>query len=301
MMRSVFDKPSGRAPAAAIFMSGSGSNAVKMLQALNGPDKGIWSVAALVTDRPVKSAARRIAAEFGLQDRLVELDIAEFYKECGETRVSLATPRGREIREEWTNTLRAKLAPFKPDFGILAGFVPLSNITGDFPCLNVHPGDLTYERDGRRLLVGLHTIPVELAIAEGLDSLRSSVIIAQPYTGSGSGEMDSGPVLGVSRQVEIDFQGQSRDSLLALMAARPQRRPPGGFGDELEKIASLNQDLLKERGDWTVLPPVVRAFAEGRFAVDAAGGLLWRDGQGRWQEVKTVEFGGPMPLEIPRR
>ncbi len=300
MMRRVFDKPSGRVPRAALFLSGSGSNAVKLLEALKGQDKGAWSVAALATDRPLKSAARRIAAEFGLNDRLVELDIAEFYKARGESRVSLATPRGREIREEWTNALRAKLAPFAPDFGILAGFVPLSNITGDFPCLNVHPGDLTYERDGRRLLVGLHTIPIELAIAEGLKSLRSSVILAQPYTGSGSDEMDSGPVLGVSRQVSIDFQDFKLDELLSIMKARPERRPPGGFGDELEKLASRNQDILKEQGDWTVFPPVVRAFAEGRFAVDESGGLLWLDASGSWKSVKTMEFGGGSSRELPR-
>ena len=281
-------------------MSGSGSNAIKLLEALNGPDKNVWSVAALVTDRPLTSAARRIASDFGLLDRLIELDIAQFYKDKGESRVSLATPRGREIREEWTNALRKALSPFAPDFGILAGFVPLSNITGDFPCLNVHPGDLTYEKNGRRRLVGLHTIPIELAIAEDLNTLRSSVILAQPYTGSGSEEMDSGPVLGISQEVPIDFQGLSRDELLAAMCRRPDKRPAGGFKDAMEKVASHNQDRLKERGDWTVFPPVVRAFAEGRFALDEKKKLLWLDGKSTAIPVKTVEFGNGVPRPIKR-
>ncbi len=291
MKSSIFAKASSRdIPRAAIFLSGSGSNAIKLLESLRGPAKGAWTVAALATDRPKTSAAAAIAARFGLSDRLVELDIAEFYKERGETRVSLATEKGRSIREEWTASLRRKLAPFAPDFGVLAGFVPLCNIAGDFPCLNVHPGDLTYEKDGRRVLAGLHTIPIENAILEGLDSLRSSVILAQPYTGSGDEEMDSGPVLGVSRPMPIDFHGHERAELLEAYAKRPERRPPGGFKDVMAEVAALNQDALKEHGDWTVLPPVVEAFAKGRYALDEAGTLLWACEDGDLK-VKTVEFG----------
>lgn len=95
--------------------------------------------------------------------------------------------------------LRELVLPWKIDFGVLAGFVPLCNITADLPCLNVHPGDLTVETDGRRILAGLHFKPVETAILAGHPALRSSVILAQPFEGSGEAEMDSGPVLGVSR------------------------------------------------------------------------------------------------------
>ena len=125
--------------------------------------------------------------------------------------------------------------------------MPLTNLTADFPCLNVHPGDLTVEDSGRRLLVGLHTIPIETAILRGFDHLRSSVIVAQTYTGAG-GEMDSGPVLGVSPKVGIDLQGRSLDELRGIAARRPPQRPVGGFKDSLESIASHNQNLLKKGG-----------------------------------------------------
>ena len=47
------------------------------------------------------------------------------------------------------------VATFLVSLGILAGFVPLTNLTSDFPCLNVHPADLTVTApDGRRLLAG---------------------------------------------------------------------------------------------------------------------------------------------------
>ncbi len=298
MARNFLKLIEGRPPRAAIFLSGSGSNAVKLLEALRGPDAGKWTAATLVTDRPLKSGARRIASEFGLP--LVEHDIAEFYKARGEQRASIATEEGRKLREEWTNGLRAKLEPFKIDFGVLAGFVPLSNIVGDFPCLNVHPGDLTIERGGSRLLVGLHTIPVERAILDGHHTLRSSVIVAQPYTGAGS-EMDSGPLLGISTPVEIDFLGVSPSHLRMLAEYRPKQRPKGGFKDDLEAVAAHNQERLKERGDWIALPPVVRAFAEGRYLLeDSSDKLLWRDSHGKLLPIRTVEFGSEGLAPVPR-
>ena len=102
--------------------------------------------------------------------------------------------------------------------------MPLSNITGDFPCLNVHPGDLTVERDGQRVFVGLHAIPTELAIINNFKTIRSSVIIAQPYTGQG-GEMDSGPILGISPELELGLQAFTYAELLDIYNKRPAKKP----------------------------------------------------------------------------
>jgi len=268
-------------------MSGSGSNAEKLLESLHSGKFSSWDAAVLVTDNPEKSRTAELSEKFGLP--YVELDLRAFYRERGETRISLATETGRAIREEWTEELRRYLKPFDIDFGILAGFVPLTNITNDFPCLNVHPGDLTVEKDGQRILVGLHTIPVEIAMLEGLDSLRSSVIVAQTYTGKG-GEMDSGPILGLSEAVEIDPKGKTLDDFKSLSSSRPDKRPVGGFKDELEDIADHNQTLLKEQGDWIVFPPAVEDFAAGRFAFDEDENQLYYDIDGAWKAIKTVEY-----------
>ena len=268
-------------------MSGSGSNAEKILEFKKSNPGGSWSPAVIVTDAPLKSRAREIADNFKLP--LIELDIRAFYKERGEARMSLMTERGREIREEWTNTLRDMLKPFAIDFGILAGFVPLTNITADFPCLNVHPGDLTVEENGSRLLVGLHTIPIEIAMLNGFTSLRSSVIIAQSYTGAG-GEMDTGPILGISTSVEIDFQGYSLEKLKEIAAQRPDSRPVGGYKDQLEDLAKHNQELLKCGGDWVVFAPVVEDFAAGNFALDANDSLIYLENS-EWTPIKTIEYG----------
>lgn len=284
----------GHKPRAAIFLSGGGSNAERLLGGLRdaGP-AATWECAALVTDAPATSRAAELAKTFGVP--LVANDIREFYKAGGETRVTLATPKGRELREAWTCALRQQLAPHQPDFGILAGFVPLTNLTGDFPCLNVHPGDLTYLKDGQRWLVGLHTFPIERAILEGLDELRSSVIVALPYTGSG-GDMDNGPILGLSPAVPVTLGGKPLEYWQEAAAKRPAQRPPGGWKDELEALAAVNQNNLKEGGDWIVFPETVAAFARGLYARDDQGGLLIRAGNG-WLPIETVVY-APKTREI---
>ena len=273
-----------RIPNGAIFMSGSGTNTEKVLE-FREKNGRKWHPAVIITDAPETSRAAEIAAKYKLP--LVELSIREFYRRHGENRVSLKNENGRRIRKLWTNALREKIAPFTIDFGILAGFMPLSNITGDFPCLNVHPGDLTVERNGRRLFVGLHTAPIELALVSGFKTIRSSVIIAQPYTGKG-GEMDSGPILGISPEMKLDMQGSTCAELQAVCNKRPSVKPAGGWNDTLSLVAAANQEKLKEQGDWVVFPQVIEDFAAGNFALD--NGYLYFKNRGFWAMVRTVEY-----------
>ena len=126
------------------------------------------------------------------------------------------------------------------------------------------------------------------AIVEGLDYMRSSVIIVEPYSGSGK-EMDNGLLLGVSPKVKIEFGGHSRKELADCLPLRPAKRPKGGYGDVMESIASDNQGILKEHGDWVVLPQAVINFASGNYAVDDDGTLMFRD-NGAFRRVLTVEF-----------
>ena len=271
----------------ALFMSGSGTNAEKVLDHLASlGEKSGCHAAALVTDAPETSRARELGKLYDLP--VIEHDIRAYYQARGETRVSIATPKGQEIRQEWTDELRAKLADVDIDFGVFAGFVPLTNLTADFPCLNVHPGDLTYRKDGSRWLVGLHTVPIERAILEGLDYLRTSVIQALPYTGKGD-DMDNGPILGLSPAVDIELDGSTVEELAECYARRPAKRPKGGFGDRLEELAKTNQERLKIGGDWVVLPRVVVDFGHGRFGLDEAGRLHYRMGN-NWHPIETVMY-----------
>ncbi len=284
-------------PRAAVFLSGGGSNAEVILAGLAAAPAPSFEAAVLVTDAPEESRARELAKTFGIA--LVELDIRAFYRERGETSIRLAAPRAREIREEWTNALRSLIAPFKIDFGILAGFVPLTNLTGDFPCLNVHPGDLTVTgENGERLLAGLHLLPVERAITMGHAALRSSVILAQSYTGNGSKEMDSGPVLGISPAVPVQLGNHSAAELAAIRDRRPGGKRPAE-PDELERIARLNIETLKIDGDHVVFPQTVDAFAAGRYG-HREGVLHYRADDGRIIPVSTVEYGrdGAHPIPV---
>lgn len=277
----------------ALFMSGSGSNAERVIARLRAAAASPCEVAVLVTDAPETSRARELGRLYDLP--VVEHDIRRFYAERGEPRVSIATPRGQELRELWTDGIRARLAPHAVDFAVFAGFVPLTNLTRDLPCLNVHPGDLTYRKEGCRYLVGLHTVPIERAILEGLTELRSSVIQALPY--SAGADMDNGPILGLSGPVPIDLQGAAPEDLRRQFQARPAQRPKDGYGDLLERLARANQDTLKEHGDWIVLPPVVEDVADGRFGTDGANDLWFRLGS-EWHPIETVVYAADGSREV---
>ncbi len=281
----------GRIPRAAIFLSGTGSNAEELLfrlEADRASGRGVsFEVSCLVTDAPATSRAAEIAGKYGLP--LVAEDIREFYHARGQSRISIATPEGQRIREEWTDALRRSLEPYGVSFGIFAGFVPLTNLTAELPCLNVHPGDLTYLKDGRRYLVGLHQIPVERAILDGLDYLRSSVILATPVTGSGE-DMDGGPLLGISPPMQIECTGEELDGFMKIATGRPARRPVGGFRDALEEYAVSCQNRLKAEGDLVVFYPVVRDFADDRFYADDSGKLFFRQASGKFLPILTVQY-----------
>ena len=293
-MSKVFLKVSQKKPAGAIFLSGSGTNAEKiLLHARTSAADSPWIPKVLVTDRPKTSRAREIAQAFGLP--LIEHGLVAFYKAHGQDRVTVATPEGRRLRDLWTAELVEKLRPFEVDFGILAGFAALTNIAAAMPCLNVHPGDLTYEKNGRRYLTGLHTVPVELAILEGIGHLRSSVILVRPFSGRAD-EVDSGHILGISGKVPLDLEGHTVDELRTIFRNRTHPHVHGANRDLLFELAARNQERLKFAGDHTVYPAVIDDFARNFFAESDDGVLLYRG-----QPVRTVEYPGndvrvPVPL-----
>ena len=246
----------------AVLMSGSGSNAEALINFERASEECSYHVTALVTDAPVESRARSIAAKYGLP--LVEHDIKAFYRSHGEESTKLDTPRRRELRDLWSDELYKLIMVHNPSFACFAGFVPLSNIASRIPCLNVHPGDLTRcDSEGRRLYAGLHVLPVEKAILNGEKSLRSSVILVQPYTGSGAKEMDAGPVIGISEPLPIDTGALTLEELAAMRSAR---QPGVKVCDGLRQLALEHIERLKVAGDHVVFPRAAAEFASGFFA-----------------------------------
>ena len=284
-MKRLFSPHTADDPArTVIFLSGGGSDAEAVLRYLAAGGRAFRAVA-LATDSPLGSRARELGELYRVP--VVELDLKKFYRERGEDSIRLDSPRRCAIRQEWSDELYFRLAPFAPEMGILAGFIPLTNLTGRFPCLNVHPGDLTLEdASGRRLLAGLHILPVERAILAGHGRLRSSVILAQPYTGDGSREMDTGPVLGVSEAMPLELEGATPDDLAALRDARAPGKP---VNDRLRRLALENVERLKVVGDHVVLPRAAEDFAAGRFYAEGRT-LGFLVDNGKIRQTLTVEY-----------
>ncbi len=275
-------KPDRERAKTIIFLSGSGSNAEVLLKLAAKGASPEYEIVALATDRPNECRAIELADIFNLP--LISHDIKEFYHSRDE-KVSVATERGRELRKQWTQEFLVKIAPYAPDFAIFAGFVPLCDLNEAFPCLNVHPGDLTVEdKNGDRLLVGLHTIPVESAILMGKQELRSSVILVESL--EAGDKVDAGPILGVSEPMPIDFMDYTLEQLQECAKSRPSKRPIGGHKDALAEVASHNQDLLKYAGDHLILPKTAARFAQNLYGLNENGGLVCRE----HGSIKTIEF-----------
>ena len=293
-MSKDFLKDTGKTPSGAIFLSGEGTNAEKILEQFHDPAVvRHWLPKVLVTDRPKTSQAAAIARKYGLP--LIEHGIAAFYRRHGLASISLASEEGRRVRQLWSDELLEKLRDFQIDFAVLAGFVSLTNIAEVIPCLNVHPGDLTYRKNGRRYLTGLHTVPVELAILEGLNALRSSVILVRPYSGDPD-EVDSGHILAVSEPVGLDLQGHSVEELRGIFRSRIHPHVHGANRDLLFDLATSNQEHLKNAGDHFIYPEVIDDFASNLFSESDSGALLYRG-----KPVRTVEYrrdGTRIPLPL---
>lgn len=290
-MANVFLKEGKKTPKGAIFLSGSGTNAEKLLEKRfcnESSSHHSWEPSLLVTDRPKTSNARAIAKKYDLP--LAEVSIYDFYRSRGLEKVTLATNEGRKAREEWTDLLREKISGYEIDFGLLAGFEPLCNIVEDFPCLNVHPADLTYEENGKRFFAGLHSVGVELAMLKGGGFLRSSVILVRPFSGAGGG-MDAGHILGISGKVETIYDGHSIEELQKIFEGRQGPHLHGKHKDLLFDLAKKNQENLKEKGDWILYPSVTEDFAKGCFAEEEDGTLLYREMPGSpFRKIRTVEY-----------
>ena len=73
-----WNENNSRVKNAAVFLSGSGTNAEALLNDIQNDSDAPWRASVLVTDKPETSRAREIAAKFNLP--LVEHDIIAFYK-----------------------------------------------------------------------------------------------------------------------------------------------------------------------------------------------------------------------------
>jgi folate-dependent phosphoribosylglycinamide formyltransferase PurN len=229
----------------AAFMSGSGTNIVRLLEleaALRGKEgSSPFEVVFVFSDRSDgASRGEAVALEHGLP--YASYDIRAFHRIRGLRRTA-ATEEGLAARRAYDRVPALLTDAFDIDVIALGGYMSYTTLRG---CVNVHPADLSLKNpDGTRKYVGGHAVLD--AIAAGESELRASTL----WTDQG---VDTGPLLMVSDPVPVRLP----DALEVLK----------GDPEGLARVADEHQERLKEAGDWKIFPLTVEMIARGRFALD---------------------------------
>ena len=240
----------------ACFMSGSGTNARKIIGRSLKPDSG-YDVSLIFTDvrddRLKRSGEKRcraldIAREHGIAYECV--DIRDFYKTRGVKRTDLS------LRPEFDHMVLEKVERHSIDLIANAGYMSimtrpiLEGFSGRI--LNVHPADLSIMEGDERKYIGIHV--VRDAILAGERELRSSTHVVRE-------KVDHGEILVISEPVPVVLPEGVDVSVL------------GQDRGLLGRVVDEHQDRLKEVGDWVIYPLTIQMIAEGRFALDGGGGV----------------------------
>lgn len=245
-MTPIFDpENAGRSMRVAAFMSGSGTNIMRLLEHERklkaGKERFPFETVFIFSDRSDgRCAGERIALENGLP--YFSYDIRVFHQKRGHKRSVLST-EGLAARQEYDRVAKRLVEGFEVDVIALGGYMSYITLNR---CVNVHPADLSIcLPDGRRKFVGDDA--VRDAISAGETTLRSSTL----WTDKG---VDTGPLLMVSEALPVTLP----ESLDALV-----REP-----ERLRQVADDHQDRLKEAADWRIFPRTIEMIARGRFALD---------------------------------
>jgi folate-dependent phosphoribosylglycinamide formyltransferase PurN len=252
----IFDpKTSERPMRVAAFMSGSGTNIMKLieremeLKATEGSSP--FEVVFIFSDRSDgKGSGEKIALDNGLP--YFSYDIRAFHR-LRSLKRSVLTPEGMGARKEYDGIAQKLVQAFKVDVIALGGYMSYTTLNR---CVNVHPADLSINSaDGGRKYVGDNA--VYDAVLAGETSIRASTL----WTDEG---VDSGPLLMVSDPLKIELP-EPIDSL---------KKNKEKFLDVVDK----HQVRLKEIGDWKIFPLSIEMIARGRFALDEDN-RVYVDGQ----------------------
>jgi len=250
--KPIYTPREGERMRVACFVSGSGTNARKIIERSHQPDSR-YEVALIFTDvrddRYYKSGRKRcrakdIADEHGIPYEYE--DIRDFYRSRGHK-----TRRDLSLRPEFDGRVVEKVKPHEIDVVALAGYMSITTQplleAYDGRIVNVHPADLSIMEGGDRKYVGIHV--VRDAILAGERELRSSTHVVRE-------EVDRGEILVLSESLPVDLP----DGVDLELLERDK--------ELLRRVVDEHQDRLKERGDWAIYPLTLQMIAEGRFALD---------------------------------
>lgn len=237
------------------FMSGSGTNLLKILEKQDELDREAggcpYEVVVIFTDNP-SSNAGHIAESRGLP--LAVEDILAFYRARGHR-----TKKDLSLRPDFDRRVLDALLPYAVDTIVLAGY--MSVVTAPLlrafsgRIVNVHPADLRILENGRRKYTG--DFAVRDAILAGERVLRATTHLVRR-------EVDAGEILMVSAPVAVELpEGVGPDTF-----PWPEHR------DLWNRIAGEHQERLKRVGDWAILPKTLERLALGRYSLDEEGGVF---------------------------
>lgn len=252
---SIFDPSVGQKMRIGLFISGSGTNGLKIIEKSKGEDSNfvVTLIFSDVRDTRTRrngskmSRAKEIAERYGIAYECV--DIRDFYKERGLKRTDLS------IRPDFDRLVLERLRGYDIDLLVNAGYmsimtpVLLSEYEGRM--VNVHPADLSIMDGDNRKYVGIHV--VRDAILSGDQSIYSTTHVVRE-------EVDGGEILVISAPVPVQL-----DVPLERLAEDKKLR---------KAVVSDHQTRLKEEGDWIILPMTVQMISEGRFALGDDGVYL---------------------------
>ncbi len=242
----IFDpEKAGRPMRVAAFMSGSGTNIMKLLEhkkslkAKEGTSP--FEVIFIFSDRSDgKCAGEKIALDSGLP--YFSYDIRAFHRMRSLKRTAV-TAEGLDARKKYDRIAQTLIEAFEIDVIALGGYMSYITLNR---CVNVHPADLSIcSSDGTRKYVGDNA--VYDAILAGEKSIRASTL----WTDEG---VDTGPLLVVSDPLSVELP-KAPDVLVKDR-------------QNFLNIVDEHQERLKEAGDWKIFPLTIEMIARGRFALD---------------------------------
>jgi len=257
----IYTPAAGKHMRVACFMSGSGTNARRVIEKSQQNNAG-FRVELIFTDvkdetldKEGKKACRAldIAKEYGIAYEYV--DIMDFYASRGHS-----SKKDLSLRPDFDKNVVSAIENHKIDLIALAGYMSITTRPlldrYDGRIINVHPADLTVTQNGERRYVGVHT--VRDAILAGEQAILSTTHVVRE-------KVDNGEILVVSKPVKVILpEGITLDKL------REDK--------ELQKsVVEEHQDRLKREGDWVIYPLTVEMIAEGRYAFD--NNIIYLDGK----------------------
>lgn len=254
----IFQPTEGSPMRVAGFMSGSGTNLVRILEyqqrLVRTTGSSPYQVTLIFTDRR-DSNAEDIAKDYDLP--VVVNDIMDFYRSRGH-----ANKLDLSLRPAFDEKTVELLADRPIDMIALAGYMsivtePLLRAYAG-RMVNVHPADLRVTRGGERVYTGARAI--ELAILAGEKSLYSTTHLVRE-------EVDAGEILLVSDPVRVELPHPYELAELR----EPEHRTA------LRRIADGHQERVKTQADWVIYPKTLELLGSGRFAL--ADGVVHFDGR----------------------